>query len=144
MELTTENVMAVAEDCLLTEDEMDHTKHEPKEGVPVALTEGVVASFGFHKERLEKHREDIRALLDQLPSEFKESGGSGWSFLNMSLRADGEQWGEHKHCDILLSLGIGVGLMAIQLPREAWHLFPGGVPYVVYEDVQKGVVDDAS
>ena len=47
---------------------------------------------------------------------------------------DGNQWtGFHQRMEQLLMLGIGLGLMEIQVPRNLWEAFPGGMPYVVFK-----------
>jgi len=135
MKLSNQNVNEVVCSCLLSEDEMDGGN--PRSGIEVVPARGIVSAFGFHKARLEERREDVRSMLEQLPDEFRESGGGGWSFLKMFSTKQGEHWGEHSKMDDLLALGIGLGLMKIQVPRDMWSMFPGGVPYVVYLDRPK-------
>lgn len=134
MQLTSKNVSDVMLECLFADEEMDTTTGFPKGGVKAVHAQGIVLRVGFHKERLEARREDVRSMLDQLPDEFRETVGGGWSFLNMCNTRDGVQWGEHRNMDELLTLGLALGLMEIQVPRSSWRLFPGGVPYVAYVD----------
>jgi hypothetical protein len=34
----------------------------------------------------------------------------------------------------LFALGLGIGMVECQLPRELWDMLPGGVPYYVVND----------
>lgn len=97
--------------------------------------EGVVHNIGFHPERLEVHREEVKTLLSDLPEPFMASKGGGWSFLNAPMDRNGNQWGEQTNAEELLLLGVGLGIVICQLPREMWSVLPGGVPYFVVNDV---------
>src|SRR4030042_2298665 len=77
-----ERVNAIFMDCLFKEGE-DTSK-------PIKV-EGIVRNIGFHPERLESHKAEIAAMLDELPDEFKESGGGGMSFLNACNDKHGNQ-----------------------------------------------------
>ena len=133
MELTPQNVQDTAIKCFYHTDEIVDGK-TPEGAV---LVEGVVARYGFHPERLEAQRDNIRSMLLQLPKEFMSKdvdpeGGEGWSFLNACNRADGVQWtGLHKIMDDLFCLGIGLGMVEYLLPREQWKILPGAVPYII-------------
>jgi len=94
------------------------------------IIEGITEHFGFCLDRLEANREQIKDWLSQLPHEFRESEGGGWSFLQACMTSEGEQWtGEHRNVDRLLCLGKGLGLVKCLLPREMWGMLPGGMPY---------------
>ena len=120
MKLTSEVVEKIFLDCLFKEDE-DHKAFIEARGVQL--------NVGFHPGRLKENESKIIELLDQLPDNFKESKGGGWSFLNACIDKDDNQWGEHRNIDQLLCLGIGIGKARILLPREMWSIFPGGIPY---------------
>lgn len=120
LELTAENVEQIFMACLFEEG-------EPKENF--VLGEGVMLKAGFHPDRLSAKCEDIKGLLSQLPDDFRTSAGGGMSFLNACVTRDGKQWGEHRSMDQLLTLGVAAGLAKILLPREAWAMLPGGMPY---------------
>ncbi|MCB9823315.1 hypothetical protein H6800_03520 [Candidatus Nomurabacteria bacterium] len=94
--------------------------------------EGIMATVGFHPARLESHREEIEAMLAELPDAFFESRGGGMSFLNACLDRHGNQWtGLQQTMDQLFTLGIAIDKASFLLPREMWNAFPGGMPYVV-------------
>lgn len=120
MKLTTTNVDAVINECLFKEGE-DTSK--------AVIAEGVILKAGFHPERLAAHSNDIADMLADLPEPFKDSSGGGWSFLNACMNKDGEQWGEHRSIDALLTLGIAAGKAKILFDRKLWSSFPGGMPY---------------
>lgn len=94
-----------------------------------AIAEGVMRKFGFHRERLANHKEEIAQMLDCLPDQFRLDKGGGWSFLNACTTKDGDQWGEHRDVEQLLVLGIATEQAKILLPREMWNVLPGGMPY---------------
>jgi hypothetical protein len=125
MILTAQQVNEVLIDCLFRDDE-DRTDH--------VVGEAVMLKAGFHPGRLEQHKSDIMEMLLDLPSEFLQSQGGGWSFLNACVTREGNQWGEHRNIDELLALGVASGQAEIQLPREVWSALPGGVPYFVVKD----------
>lgn len=116
-----ERVNAIFMDCLFKEGE-DTSKH--------IKAEGITMNVGFHPERLESHRTEIADMLDELPDEFKESGGGGMSFLNACNDKHGNQWTSlHQRMEQLFQLGIGVGKVKCLMPREMWSVLPGGMPY---------------
>ncbi|MEK7645754.1 MAG: hypothetical protein AAB374_01460 [Patescibacteria group bacterium] len=123
--LNPEQVNAVFMDCLFKDGE-DTSKH--------VKAEGITTTVGFHPERLESHKAEIEAMLDELPNEFKKSGGGGWSFLNACNDKHGNQWtGFHQRMEQLFQLGIGIGKVQSQLPREMWLALPGGMPYYIID-----------
>lgn len=115
-------------DCLFRKEEIVDGK--PPEGF--VMVEGVINTFGLHPERLQSHKDEVENMLRELPLEFRENEGGGWSFLNACNTKDGEQWtGLHQRMDQLFSLGIGLGMAKFQLPRDVWEALPGGMPYIV-------------
>lgn len=120
MVLTASNVKAVFMRCLF--EEGDDTS-DP------AVGEGILRTFRFHKGRIEEHRQDIKDMLDSLPEEFSSAKGGGWSFLNACMDNEGNQWGEQMNAEQLLVLGLASGQASLLMPKEMWHVFPGGVPY---------------
>jgi hypothetical protein len=101
-----------------------------KDNPNMLVVEGVVRKFGFDKEKLDVHAQEIHNMLLQLPSEFIDGGG--WSFLNACADKDGDQWtGDQAVVDQLVCLGIGIGKVEYCMPRELWSVLPGGVPYFV-------------
>lgn len=121
--LNPQRVEEVFMDCLFKEGE-DTTNY--------VKAEGIMATIGFHPERLDGHREEIEAMLTELPDEFRESGGGGWSFLNACMDRHGNQWtGLHQIMDQLFTLGIAIDKVEYQLPRDLWSALPGGMPYLV-------------
>ena len=118
--LTPEAVNSIFMDCLFREGE--DTSNFKK-------AQGIVCNVGFHPGRLNNHKEEIVALLAELPPQFHEATGGGWPFLNACNDKDGNQWGEHKNMEQLFQLGIASGLVKCLLPREMWGILPGGMPY---------------
>jgi hypothetical protein len=115
--------------CLFKEEE----REEPKKGY-VDVT-GINIRVGFHPERLKSHKDEVLIILKNLPETFLESKGGGWTFLNACIDREGEQWGQHSTMNELLMLGLGLGLVRIPIPREAWGALPGGMPYFTVLDV---------
>lgn len=126
--INPERVNEVFMDCLFREGE-DTSQH--------VRAEGIVHTVGFHPGRLEEHRAEIEAWLAELPTEFRAREGGGWSFLNACNDRHGNQWtGLHQRMEQLFQLGIGLGLVACQMPRDMWAVLPGGMPYYVITDSQ--------
>lgn len=124
MELTSKNVEDIIKDCL-AEDE------ENPNGIQI---EGILHTYLLDTVKLEVHREDIRSMIEQLPKEFLKSGGGGWSFLNLCMRADGVQWtGLHWVQEQFFAIAAGLSMAKIQIPRNLWSAFPGGMPYIVFD-----------
>ncbi len=121
--INPERVHAIFFDCLFKEGE-DTSKH--------VKVEGITANVGFHPERLNGHKAEIEAMLNELADDFKKSGGGGMSFLNACNDKYGNQWtGLHQRMEQLFQLGIGVGKAELLMPREMWGVLPGGMPYCV-------------
>ena len=130
MDLTADNVMNVMKDCLLTPEEAEGVDAE---NLPdwIAPAQGVLRSFGLHRERLEAHREDVKSMLEQLPDNFRKDGGGGWSFLNLCQRKDGSQWADlHQTMEALVAVGNALGYVEFPAPKEMWPMLPGGMPYI--------------
>ena len=123
MELTTENVETVFMDCLFKDGE---------NSVDAVIVEGIANKLGFHPERVKAHSTAIHSMLQQLPEQFQEKGGGGWSFLNACQDKNGNQWTDlHQRMEQLFCLGLAIGKVKRQLPREMWSALPGGMPYYV-------------
>ena len=121
--LNAEQVNAVFMDCLFRDGE-DTSKH--------VKAEGIVSIVGFHPARLENHKVEIVAMLAELPEQFQEKSGGGWSFLNACDDKHGNQWtGLHQTMEQLFQLGIGIGKVKSLMPREMWGALPGGMPYYI-------------
>ncbi len=108
-------------DCLFNDGE-DTSNH--------ITSPGIVSNVGFHPERLESHKEEIKSMLDCLPEAFHKDTGGGTSFLNACMDKDNHQWGEHQNMEQLFQLGNALKLSAWLLPKEIWSSLPGGMPYV--------------
>ena len=124
MELTSKNVERIFLDCLYNEES----------GENFIKVEGVVHTFGFNQERLEKNKQEIYDLLNELPDGFKTSGAGGMSFLNACIDKNGVQWGEHMNMEELFCLGIGVELVTLPLSKKMWGMLPGAMPYYTFID----------
>ena len=119
-----ERVNEIFRDCLFRDG-------EPTEGFIPA--EGITSNVGFHPGRLASYREEIRAMIRELPDAFMVTGGGGMSFLNLCENRHGEQWtGFHQRVEQLCQLAIGLGMGSYCLPRSYWAVMPGGVPYVQF------------
>ena len=125
-----QEVDAIFKKCLFRKSEIGEDG-KPKD-VKMIKAEGVMSTFGFHPDRVARHREKIIEFLKEMPEEF--SKGGGWSFLNLCNTKDGKQWtGLHQKMEQLVCLGIAIGKVSYNLPREMWSACPGGMPYVKIE-----------
>lgn len=131
--IDAERVDIMFRDCLYAKEELDGSGFPIDEDSMIEV-KGIVNTFGLNKHRVESHREEVVSYLDQLPDEFKKSGGGGWSFLNACNTKDGEQWtGFHIIVEQLMCLGIALDLVRYVMPREMWSMFPGEMPYIVVD-----------
>lgn len=96
---------------------------------------GVQFTVYFDRDKIARHKRDIAQMLARLPKDFMQFGGGGWSFLNMCIDADGRQWTDyHTTMDMLVCLGVAIGVVSFPLDRQFWPTLPGGMPYVVVDD----------
>lgn len=123
-ELTADNVRDIIKDCLFKDD-------IPQDELlsKAVIVDGIMNKWGFVPEKLEAHKQEIIEMLSQLPEQFFEKTGGGWSFLNACVRRDGTHWAEHPTMDMLFSLGQAIGAVRCALPREMWAVLPGNMPY---------------
>lgn len=121
MKLTSQNVTDVMKKCLAVE------------GDEGAICINMIAhSWYLASEKLVEHKQDIIDMLNDLPKEFHEDGGGGYSFLMACNDKDGTQWtGMHIIMEHLFCLGVGIKRVKFLLPRSIWPALPGGVPYLV-------------
>lgn len=124
-------------DCLFDDDE----SHEN-----AVLVDGIVVrKIGFKPSQLAVHDGEIRAMLAELPEVFMKNKGGGMSFLEAWEDRHDKQWtGDQHTMDMLFVLGIAIGAVEYQLPRDFWHVFPGGVPYVTIDLAGTRVEKDTS
>lgn len=123
MELTVENVRKIFRECFFDEEE---------EIVEPIIVSGCIMQVGFNPERIKKNEADIYDMLQQLPDDFKVSGGGGMSFINMCKNKEDKQWCDlHQTMDELVMLGMAIKKVKFLLPREFWVKLPGGMPYVI-------------
>ena len=103
------------------------------------LVQGIVHTFAFDPEVLERRRADIEQMLDGLPGEFHEDIGGGWAFLNACMDRDGRQWADlHLTMEKLVTLGLAIGRVRFPMPRDWWKSLPGGMPYFVVARKEEG------
>jgi hypothetical protein len=135
--ITVEAINKIMDDVMLTEEEAIEVRADlnsiPANPDKYVVAEGIVHKFVFMKDRLEAHRSEVVDIINQLPNEFRKSGGGGWSFLNLCTDKDGNQWGEQHDAEALYVIANGLGLAKTQMPKTMWGMFPGGVPYIVFE-----------
>lgn len=103
------------------------------------MVEGIVTKVAFSRAKIGIFHETIRDYLMQLPAGFLVSGKDyegavgGWSFLQMCVDRDENQWGEHPDMERLCMLGIAAGMIKWCAPRPFWSALPGGMPYLVID-----------
>lgn len=98
------------------------------------LFEGIMQVFGFDPVRLEANREKVRTLIrETVTDEFLMSGGGGYTFLNLCMDRNGDQWAEHPTLDSFVTLAGALGMAGFCAPRELWNILPGGMPYVWFD-----------
>lgn len=119
-------------------------KKELKGGKPpdsAVIVKGINNEFGFHPERLEEKRDEIIALLKYLPDEFMSSVGRGWQFCYFDQKKGGIKGEEDNYkwtessviTEVLLCLGIGIGVIHFLSERKDWCEFPENSPYLIID-----------
>ena len=123
--IDSQRVRDIAADCLVDTPE--------GETIPIdtVFVEGILHTYAFRPDKLIKHHDEVRGMLELLPDAFRVEIGGGWSFLNACYDRNEVQWtGEHWCMEMLFCLGIGMGLARWLLPKDMWSALPGGMPYV--------------
>lgn len=134
-ELNTENVARIFADCRFH----SHEEYEKCKGKNLYLfvnsIQNPTVKVGFHPERIEVHRHEIREMLSQLPDGFFPGTGDGASFLQACSTKDGQLWtGFHTEVEKLCLLGLASKQMRMLTPdAEIWPMLPGGMPYLSVE-----------
>jgi len=140
MDNISERLDTILDNVLFRDDEIVNGEL-PESAV---LVDGLMHKFGFHALRLESHRDEIKEIMRQMPKQFFRDSGGGWSTLNLCMTEGGEQWGEHRNVELLVAFAVGLKLASYLMPRDTWKIFPGGMPYVVFENIdvlnQKGQI----
>ena len=102
-----------------------------KEGDNIATAisvEGIVHTYMFNPERLEKMRASILEVVAMLPERFNQ----GYTFLDLCKTKDDELWTDNQFVsEQLVVMSIGLGLMEYCFSRDVWKMLPGGVPYII-------------
>lgn len=136
LKLNVEHVEEIFKDCLLSNDYKNDTKV-----IPVRTVTG---TYGFDPEKLDEHSNDIKEMISQLSSKFDESN-QGYTFMALPFKGDvdsEQQWGEQRHGDLLMALGIGSGWMKLTLEDpKLWKILPGSVPYVYRTEKRQDMTD---
>lgn len=99
--------------------------------------EAITDMFIIDAEKIKQYKSKIVKMLYNLPAEFQEESGGGYSFLNMPTDKNGELWGGQKSAEELYVLGAAIGRCGFLMPRELWNALPGGVPYIAVYKQEK-------
>ena len=122
--LTVKNVETIFVDCLTNENNPNKISCTP-----------VIHECVFDKTKIETNAAKILELLMELPIEFREKSGGGYSFLMACNDIHGKLWtGSHLNMEKLFALGMAAGYVEHLMPREMWNLLPGGMPYLVIKN----------
>ncbi|SDA13059.1 hypothetical protein SAMN02799622_00897 [Methylobacterium sp. UNC378MF] len=100
---------------------------------PTVDVEGIIATYRFSVEAITTATPQIEQLIGELEDAFVQGRGGGWTFLNLCNDRHGQQWADlHTTMEALCVLAIAARRGQWCLPREYWHVMPGGMPYVVF------------
>lgn len=124
--LSSSNVEAIFKACLTTNTDR-HSDFQQD-----IVVDGVCNKFAFDKAKIDENKQAIADMLYQLPEEFMEGIGDGYSFLHGCYDRNKNMWtGDHFMMEKLFALGMACGKVECLLPRELWPALPGGMPYYV-------------
>lgn len=95
------------------------------------VVDAIAQQYGFSKERVEQYREDIVAMLMELPEKFRQSSrGQGSSFVSANVDKDGKVWTTNPvYIEALFAVGMAIGRVKYLLPRSMWDSLQAGLPY---------------
>lgn len=137
--LSAANVDLVFRDCLYTNEEV--LAAEPARPEGMVEVNGIFGTYGFHPERLESHRAEVREMLRELPTDYDSKRFDRFPHLNVnsgtgltfSSRAD---FGTMEQ---LLCLAHGLGLRRLSAVRAlSSALWRDTVRCVLIADPQTG------
>ena len=121
--LTADKVSETYRECLFASEEV-------KKGKPLCdfvIGQGVMNNSVFHSERLEKNKDKIVSMVDELYDIEK-----GPLFVKLCNDKNGRQWADcHFMIDLLVQLGTAVGALSFPLDKALWPFLPGNVPFVM-------------
>ena len=101
----------------------------------IVVVQTAMQYLAFNKARLENHRAAVVDMIREIPNEFIDTVGGGWSLINLPLRKDGVQWGEQWNADLFFGIAKGLGLAGFCIDdREMWVNLPGGLPYIYFKE----------
>lgn len=101
----------------------------------IEVLDGVSAPCYFSIIGINYYKDEIDAMLMQLPDEFMASKGGGYSFMYAAHNNKGEHWADlHASMAALFNLGLATSKVKLLLPREYWDILPGGMPYYAVND----------
>lgn len=124
--LTSPEVSRVFDDCIDNED-----------GDVEVSADVSIMRLAFRAEKIALHKQEIAAMLMDLPLEYRQSAGGGWSFLNACNDRYGTQWtGMQSQMACLFALGLAAGLVTCLIPRDMWGALPGSMPYYMVNDIK--------
>ncbi len=124
-----DRIKAILIDCFFKNEEME----DGKPIVPPIMVDGFTGKYGFHPERVARHKPEIIEILKLMPRAFFKDGGGGASFLHLCSTAAGQQWGEHTDCEALVVIAFAAGLGKFAVARPLWNNLPGGMPYIIFD-----------
>lgn len=121
--IDSNRILEIFKDCLYKDEEV--VNGQPI--IPSINVEGIMNKYGLHPIRLEGHKDEITSLVNELNPTFNE----GWSFLNLCLDKENNQWtGSHHTMEILMVLALAINKFEYLFPREDWDMLPGSMPYI--------------
>lgn len=119
---------------ILVEEVLQECLGEKQDGLVIDMP---VDSVAFDPAKIEQNKTLIFKMLMELPTQFRQSDGGGWSFLQACMDRHDNQWTSfHRTMGFLFALGEAAGFVKPLLPRDMWQMLPGGMPYYVILDEQ--------
>lgn len=114
--------------CLFSEEEIAGLDEDKIEASRVP---GITVTVGFNPKRLNENKPYVKALVEEIvpPAFFAQDGAS---FFGLAETRTGDLWAEHQTMQEFMLLAIGCGYAKYVVPKPAWRLLPGGMPYVQF------------
>lgn len=109
--LTDIRVLEIFKECF------ESTPGETVQRVPVDGIRPV--RFAFHPRRVAEYRDEIQAMLAELPDSFMKSKGGGADFVSFGCTRQGSKWtNSYADQEKLALLGVAAGLVEYCMPPE--------------------------
>jgi hypothetical protein len=118
--------------ALIDPERVERIFQECLTGDNIITIEGFRNNFDLNRDVLNSYWNDITEMLNNLPDQFKATGGKGGSLMAGCEDKNGNLWtSNQEQIEQLFLLGMGIAVVQYLFPREWWSGLPGGLPFYI-------------